>query len=657
MTAAWDVPTGATSGAWDMCDHGLPPDMLCASCEGIGTADPDDTGHTTPDTASAPTTSAKGPSMATRLVGHALDHHRLGWAVDGSGPFAVAHGSHLALPLRGGRNSLRGTLARAAHDRFGITPSATALADALTTLEGYAQDARPAEVHLRAATRDGAIWLDLGDEDGRAVRITADGWTVLDQAPVTFRRTELTGALPVPTRGGDLTELWQFANVRPDLRPLLAGWLVAVLLADRPCPVCALLGEQGTGKTTATRLLGSMLDPSPATTRKPPRDIEAWVTAAAGSRVVAVDNLSGIPEWFSDSLCRAVTGEADVRRTLYTDGGLTVFAFRRAVLVNGIDLGAVRPDLGDRLLPIALDRIADADRLGEQDLPALWAAAWPRVLGAVLDLAAAVLADLAAHPRPERLPRMADYGRILHALDRITGSDAVATYARLGDELAGDAVNLDPVLAALVAEVRAPFTGTAGDLLDRLDRHRPTPIPREWPRSARGIAGHLIRHAPALRRLGWTVERTLDRHTKNSAWRLLPPAVVGGGSAVVGGGSAVVGGGQEAQPPQPKPANPSTKPPNPPDSAVVAVVQPLPTLLGLNGEVEGTTPNRITGGMTTATTATTATDPASLGPCVNCGQTTHRYGDGGNPLCDRCRSAMPATPTAAPATLFETGAP
>ena len=56
-----------------------------------------------------------------------------------------------------------------------------------------------------------------------------------------------------------------------------------------------LTGEQGTGKTTATARLASIVDRSPVWTRKPPRDVEAWTTAAAGSWVVALDNLSDIP--------------------------------------------------------------------------------------------------------------------------------------------------------------------------------------------------------------------------------------------------------------------------------------------------------------------------------------------------------------------------
>jgi len=50
----------------------------------------------------------------------------------------------------------------------------------------------------------------------------------------------------------------------------------------------------------------------------------------------------------------AVTGDGDVRRKLYTDGDLYVFAFRRCIIITGTDLGSVNGDLSDRLLPIHL---------------------------------------------------------------------------------------------------------------------------------------------------------------------------------------------------------------------------------------------------------------------------------------------------------------
>ena len=160
----------------------------------------------------------------------------------------------------------------------------------------------------------------------------------------------------------------------------------------------------------------ALLDPSPVPVRKPPRDMESWVTMAAGSWVVALDNLSDIPPWLSDSLCRASTGDGDVRRRLYTDGDYAVFAFRRCIIFNGIDVGALATDLADRTLPLTLDPIPESDRKDEKTFWSDWDTAHPKLLGAILSLASDVLRRL-PEISLEKTPRMADYAQVLAAVD------------------------------------------------------------------------------------------------------------------------------------------------------------------------------------------------------------------------------------------------
>ncbi len=248
------------------------------------------------------------------------------------------------------------------------------------------------------------------------------------------------------------------------------------------------------------------------------------MTAAAGSWVVAVDNVSAIPDWWSDALCRAVTGDGDVRRQLYSDGGLVVFAFRRVVLLNGIDLGAVRDDLADRLLTVELARIDEQARRLDADLAAAWRDAHPRLLGALLDLAVAVLAAL---PKLELdgLPRMADFARLLAGVDAVLGTDGLATYLEQAADLAADSVAADPVMAALERRIWTEWVGTAAELLDRLPPADPGwRPPRDWPADPRALTAVLRRRAPSLRRLGWVVD-DLGRggKAKTLRWRLVPP--------------------------------------------------------------------------------------------------------------------------------------
>jgi hypothetical protein len=277
-------------------------------------------------------------------------------------------GPKIVYMLRGSKVSLRNQLSNQYFERTEKAAPQQAVADAMSVIEGRAQRKEPQQLHLRVARHDDALWIDLGDPTGRAIRVAADGWTVEDEAPILFKRTALTGILPEPLNGGSIDQLWRWLNVAVEDRPLVVAWLIAVFLPDIPHPILSLAGEQGSGKSTAEKVLVSLLDPSPVPLRKSPRDVEAWVSAAAGSWIVGLDNLSTMPDWLSDALCRAVTGDGDVRRRLYSDGDLHVFAFRRCPILNGIDIGAVRGDLADRLLSINLAVIPEGERLTETEL-------------------------------------------------------------------------------------------------------------------------------------------------------------------------------------------------------------------------------------------------------------------------------------------------
>lgn len=467
--------------------------------------------------------SDRKPAAAKVLCDIAETRYTFGVSDNGE-PFALPlDGPRVVRMLRGDGRSLRGELAAAYRSQTGAVAPQQALADALATLEGFAIAETPRPLALRVAEHAGALWLDLGDASGAVVRIAADGWGVHDEAPVLHRRTALTGALPLPAERGDLAPLWELLNVAPEDRPVLLGFLVAALMPSIPHPVLLLTGEQGTGKSTASRMIAATVDPSTVPLRKPPRDLDSWTTAAAGSHVVAVDNLSALPDWLSDALCRASTGDGDVRRKLYSDGDLHVVSFRRVVLLNGIDLGAVRDDLADRLVTVELHRITERTRRGDTDLSSRWDAAAPVVLAGLLDLAAEVLAILPTL-HLDALPRMADFGRVLAAVDAVMGTDGMGRYRAQAGELASDAVTSDPVLSTLTATIRAPWTGAAVDLLDVLTAAlgdlKP---PREWPRNARTLGATLKRRAPSLRRLGWTVEQTPERTERGQVWRLAPP--------------------------------------------------------------------------------------------------------------------------------------
>jgi hypothetical protein len=464
----------------------------------------------------------------------ALERYDFGVSLDGA-PFALPKtGPKIARPFRGGRTGLRAELAAMFSAEKGTVPSASALADALTALEGEAMAAEPQPLATRVAEHDNRLYLDLGRPDGHVVRIGAGGWRIVDESPVLFKRTALTSGLPDPlSRGGSFDPLRARLNVGEQDWPLVVAWLLAALMADMPHPVLSLIGEQGTGKSTATELLVNIVDPSPAPLRSAPRDVEQWSVTANASWVVGLDNISGLQPWLSDVLCRAVTGDGMVRRLLYSDGDVSVLAFRRCIVTNGIDLGAVRGDLADRMLTVELQRITSTMRRTAADV-SITDLERAQVLGALLDLGVEVLALLPGIQLLE-MPRMADFSRVVAATDKVLGTDGLKRYAAQAADLASAVVDADPFASAvntfLTGLESGSWTGTGGALLEMLVQ--PEPRPRQWPSDSQRANAALRRVAPALREAAdLDIEESKHPRTRKTVWLITRrPTEIGGEQA------------------------------------------------------------------------------------------------------------------------------
>jgi hypothetical protein len=298
-------------------------------------------------------------SVSRRLVELARDKYSFGVDTDGK-PFGVRKGGHIVRPLTGSRRSIRQELGGLFCRATGRPASQNALTEAMAALEYEVQDqGDPVELALRAARpTEHEIYIDMGDKSERVLRVTSRGWEVLDgdaEVPVLFRRTNVTAALPVPEPGGDLNQLWSFVNVPGEAdRQLIKGWMVAALtLIGLPCPILGLLGEQGVAKTTSAKRIFSLVGPTSASVRRPPNDADRLLHAVHHSRCTIFDNLSSIPRWLSDALCRCVTGESDVDRSLYTDADARVIQVRAVLGFTGIDVGALAGDLAERCVWVA----------------------------------------------------------------------------------------------------------------------------------------------------------------------------------------------------------------------------------------------------------------------------------------------------------------
>jgi hypothetical protein len=511
---------GRPATAWNPGPAGWPR-PFCAACLGIkppaGDAGEDD-GKT-----------GRPPSQATQLVQLAEDA--------GVDLFHTAtHDTYATIPVTGHRETwpvktkpFRHWLSRLFYTRHGKTPGSQAIQDAIGTLEGKALfegEQRP--VPVRVAEHQGAIWLDLGNQAWEAVEITAGGWRVVTstEVPVRFRRPGGLGALPTPQSGGTLAGLREFVNVNDDDWPLLAGALVASVRPRGPYPVVNLLGGEGTAKTTTAMALRSLVDPSAMPTRSEPKDMRDLAIAAHNSHVIAFDNLSSIPVWLSDGLCRLSTGGGFATRELYENAEEVLFDFQRPVILTGIEELAVRGDLLHRSLLLYLRPIKSYRP--EREFWAAYDAAHPRLLGALLDAVSVALRRLDEIPA-DNLPRLADFARWAAAAELGLGLDDgefTEAYAANRDSANALAIEASPVAHEVLRLVDAvgDWEGTATELLDILNERVPerTLRTRVWPKDAKGLSNRLRRAQSSLDQAG--VEVVFHRDGKRR-WVTLVRAV------------------------------------------------------------------------------------------------------------------------------------
>src|SRR4029450_12571173 len=152
----------------------------------------------------------------------------------------------------------------------------------------------------------------------------------------------------------------------------------------------------------------SLVDPNTAALRTTPRDERDLVIAATNGWIIALDNLSHLPVWLSDALCRLATGSGFATRELYTDADETIFAAQRSIILNGIQEVATRGDLLDRAITLYLPVIPEEERKDEKVFWEEFEQARPQIFGALLDIVSTTLQRLPTTTL-SRKPRMADF--------------------------------------------------------------------------------------------------------------------------------------------------------------------------------------------------------------------------------------------------------
>ncbi len=303
-------------------------------------------------------------------------------------------------------------------------PSNHALSSALNIIEAKAcYDGEKYTLHNRVAWYGDAIWYDLGN--WKAVRVNGSGWEVVEDPPILFKRYQHHKQQVVPRYTpavGELNDIFKFVTITNGKdRLLYIASLICSFVPDIPHPIDILVGDQGTAKTTRSRVKKELVDPSHLDTQTVPKNTTEFVQMADHNWFFTLDNLTSLLDWLSDALCRVSTGDGFSKRQLYTDDEDVIYKFRRCACITGINLVATKPDLLDRSIIYELEPIPGDKRKTEKEFWEDFNAVKEQILGACFTLLSRAMDEY------ERvvimgIPRMADFAIWGCAIARALGN-------------------------------------------------------------------------------------------------------------------------------------------------------------------------------------------------------------------------------------------
>lgn len=412
-------------------------------------------------------------------------------------------------------------------------PSSNAIGDALSVLDGLCTfDGAEVPLAVRIAKHRGALYYDLGDDTWRAVKITAEGWEVVQRYPVSFRRPDGLRPSVVPVHGGSLDLLDKHVTARGDDLVLIKAWLVGSLRTGFPFPLLLLLGFQGSGKSGLARLLRALLDPNASPLRSEPKSERDLGISTYNNHVLAFDNLSKVPQWLSDALCRIATGGGFVTRALYSDTDETIIDSIKPVLITGITEVVRRPDLLERTIVVTLPSIDEKSRKTETECWSEFEKERALILGAMFDAVSCAIKNYTSVTIDE-MPRMADFSKWATAAEPSMGmkpGTVVKAFNRKQADAIGIAMEASLIANPLhqLARELGTWKGSTTDLLAALKGRVDESVSKSplWPKNAEKCSSEVSRMQPYLKKLGVKIEKVGGRGRDKRDWIVMGRAEV-----------------------------------------------------------------------------------------------------------------------------------
>ena len=414
-------------------------------------------------------------------------------------------------------------LARLYHEKTRGTVSGEYIRAAIKVLESETQT-KPIRFLYNRFAPNGELsyWWDIGDEKGRAIHISKDGWGIEPSPPKLFRRYSHMQPLAEPEVGGDLTPFLNYLNLEEAGDKLLAiVSSISYMIPEIPRVGTTVTGMQGSGKSTWHRLIQTLLDPSSTDLLTLPTKDDDLIQILDHHAVAIFDNVNTITRKQSDILCRGITGIGNEKRELYTTDDSFIRSFMRVIGLNGVSMPVEKGDLFSRMILLPWEPITT--RKTDAEMKADMKRDAPKLLGAMLDILVKAI-NIFPEVKTSLNVRMSDFAKWGCAITLAIGlkqSDFERAYRENIKSQDEESVRASMVAEMVIRYLRingeTKIEGSATDLKKMIESFENPPDERGkptgdllsrregWPKNATHFGRELTEIAPSLMALGYKV--------------------------------------------------------------------------------------------------------------------------------------------------------
>jgi len=394
-----------------------------------------------------------------------------------------------------------------------LVPNSDSLNNVLNILVGRAYfEGEERTLANRVTYFEDSIWYDLTNKGWNAVKISKTGWSIINNPPILFRRYTHQKPQISPAVVGDIHMFLEFINItNENHKILLLVYLVSCFIPDLAHPILLLHGSQGSAKSTLSRLLGGLIDPSVIEVSEFPSNSAEFNQKLFHHWYIFFDNLSSISEEFSNKLSRAVTGSGFSKRELYSDDDDIIYTIKRCIGINGINIVSSKPDLLERSILIELERIPEDKRRTDAEIFSEFEKNKPQILGAIFNVISKAML-IEPDIKLDNFPRMADFSKWGCAIAEAMGYKKevfLKAYSENINAQNSEVIN-DNLEATSIIEFlkdKTDWQGSASQLLSELEKTaRAIGInvdkEKSFPKAANVLSKRLNQIKPNLAQLG-----------------------------------------------------------------------------------------------------------------------------------------------------------